>query len=53
MSDNAEAHRRQQAADQRPSPRPTLSADGTIIARLVSLQGGSGYVTAGAMIRER
>jgi len=29
-----------------------LSGDGTIIARLVSLQGGSGYVTAGVMIRE-
>src|SRR6266852_4441492 len=29
-----------------------LSGDGTIIARLVSLQGGSGYVSAGVMIRE-
>jgi regulation of enolase protein 1 (concanavalin A-like superfamily) len=30
----------------------SMSGDGTIIARLVSLQGGSGYVTAGVMIRE-
>jgi uncharacterized protein YceK len=30
----------------------SLSGDGTIIARLVSLQGGSGYVSAGVMIRE-
>jgi regulation of enolase protein 1 (concanavalin A-like superfamily) len=29
-----------------------LSGDGTILARLVSLQGGSGYVSAGVMIRE-
>src|SRR6202521_1054241 len=29
-----------------------LSGDGTIGARVVSLQGGSGYVTAGVMIRE-
>jgi RHS repeat-associated protein len=29
-----------------------LSGDGTIVARLVSLQGGSGYVSAGVMIRE-
>jgi len=29
-----------------------LSGDGAIIARLVSVQGGSGYVTAGVMIRE-
>jgi hypothetical protein len=29
-----------------------LSGDGTIIARLVSLQGGTGYVSAGVMIRE-
>jgi hypothetical protein len=29
-----------------------LSGDGTIVARVVSLQGGSGYVTAGVMIRE-
>jgi len=29
-----------------------LSGNGSIIARLVSLQGGSGYITAGVMIRE-
>jgi subtilase family serine protease len=29
-----------------------LSGDGTILARLVSSQGGSGYVSAGVMIRE-
>jgi len=29
-----------------------MAGNGTIIARLVSLQGGSGYVTAGVMIRE-
>jgi hypothetical protein len=29
-----------------------LLGDGTITARVVSLQGGSGYVTAGVMIRE-
>jgi uncharacterized protein YceK len=29
-----------------------LSGDGTIIARLVSVQGGSGYVAPGVMIRE-
>jgi regulation of enolase protein 1 (concanavalin A-like superfamily) len=29
-----------------------LSGDGSILARLVNLQGGSGYVTAGVMIRE-
>jgi hypothetical protein len=29
-----------------------LLGDGTIVARLVSLQGGSGYVSAGVMIRE-
>jgi len=29
-----------------------LSGDGTIVARLVSLQGGSGYVSPGVMIRE-
>jgi IPT/TIG domain len=29
-----------------------LSGDGSITARVVSLQGGSGYVTAGVMIRE-
>ena len=29
-----------------------LSGDGTIIARLVSLQGGSGYVAPGVMVRE-
>jgi hypothetical protein len=29
-----------------------LSGDGTIVARLVSLQGGSGFVAAGVMIRE-
>jgi regulation of enolase protein 1 (concanavalin A-like superfamily) len=29
-----------------------LSGDGTIMARVVSLQGGSNYVTAGVMIRE-
>jgi hypothetical protein len=29
-----------------------LSGDGTIIARLVSVQGGSGYVSPGVMIRE-
>src|SRR6266404_8929863 len=29
-----------------------LSVDGTIIARLVSLQGGSGYVAPGVMVRE-
>jgi hypothetical protein len=29
-----------------------LSGDGTIVARVVSVQGGSGYVTAGVMIRE-
>ena len=28
-----------------------LTGDGTIVARLVSLQGGSGFVTAGVMIR--
>jgi len=28
-----------------------LAGDGTLVARLVSLQGGSGYVTAGVMIR--
>jgi hypothetical protein len=29
-----------------------LSGDGTIVARLVSVQGGSGYVAPGVMIRE-
>jgi hypothetical protein len=29
----------------------SLSGDGTIVARLVSLQGGAGYVSAGVMIR--
>ncbi len=29
-----------------------LSGDGTIVARVVSLQGGSGYTSAGVMIRE-
>jgi IPT/TIG domain len=29
----------------------SLSGDGTVVARLVSLQGGAGYVSAGAMIR--
>jgi hypothetical protein len=29
-----------------------LLGDGTIVARLVNLQGGSGYVSAGVMIRE-
>jgi hypothetical protein len=29
-----------------------LPGDGTIVARVVSLQGGAGYVTAGVMIRE-
>jgi len=29
-----------------------LLGDGTITARVVSLQGGSGYVTTGVMIRE-
>jgi hypothetical protein len=29
-----------------------LSGDGTMVARVVSLQGGSGYVSAGVMIRE-
>jgi subtilase family serine protease len=29
-----------------------LSGDGTIVARLVSVQGGSGYVSPGVMIRE-
>jgi len=28
-----------------------LSGDGTVVARLVSLQGGAGYVSAGVMIR--
>ena len=30
-----------------------LSGDGTIIARLVSVQGGSGYVAPGVMVREK
>jgi hypothetical protein len=29
----------------------SLSGDGTVVARVVSLQGGSGYVSAGVMIR--
>jgi hypothetical protein len=29
-----------------------MSGDGTMVARVVSLQGGSGYTTAGVMIRE-
>jgi hypothetical protein len=29
-----------------------LTGDGTVVARLVSLQGGTGYVSAGVMIRE-